>query len=365
MSGRRTKFTKLSVNRSCGHTALCASVLGVCRDCLQRQFPELASQLKAIHAATRLEFNLPPEPPKDPDGILCVLCSNECIIGEGKRGFCGLRTMRKGQLVHLAGTPRRGLLHWYRDSLPTNCVADWVCEGSQYPGYHNLAVFYGSCTANCLFCQNWHFREMNLEKNETISAEELAAVSNRYTFCVCFFGGDPSSQMPHALAAAKLLAGRGVRVCWETNGMMHPKLLDAAVDYSLQTGGCIKFDLKAFDERLHLALTGVSNRRTLENFARAALRCRERPEPPLVVVSTLLVPGYVEADEVSQIAGFIASIDSGIPYALLAFAPHFYMGDLPCTSSRHAREAETAAREAGLQNVRPGNRHLLDWGWTA
>jgi pyruvate formate lyase activating enzyme len=317
--------------------------------------------VEASHTASRAEFDLPTEPPRHPDGIRCALCSHECIIGEGERGFCGLRTVRDGKLVHLAGTPERGLLHWYRDPLPTNCVADWVCEGGRHPGSHNLAVFYASCTANCLFCQNWHFREVSPTSSETISAAELATAANARTFCVCFFGGDPSSQMPHALAASKYLADRGVRVCWETNGLMHSRLLDAAVQYSLDTGGCIKFDVKAFDEELHLALTGVSNRRTLENFVRAARRFDERPELPLVVASTLLVPGYVEADQVGRIAGFIASINPHIPYTLLAFAPNFYMGDLPCTPARQAQEAEAAARAAGLVNVRVGNRHLLDW----
>jgi len=268
--------------------------------------------------------------------------------------------VRNGRLVHLAGTPARGFLHWYRDPLPTNCVAGWVCRGSKHPGCHNLAVFYASCTANCLFCQNWHFRKTSPLESKTISADELAAAADAHTFCVCFFGGDPSSQMPHALAVARYLAHRGVRVCWETNGTMHSKLLNTAVKYSIRTGGCIKFDLKAFDEEVHLALTGVSNRRTKENFASAAQRCTERPETPLVIASTLLVPGYVDADQVSRIAGFIAAINPEIPYALLAFAPNFYMSDLPCTSVRHA---QAAACSAGLRNVRLGNRHLLGMGW--
>jgi pyruvate formate lyase activating enzyme len=254
-------------------------------------------------------------------------------------------------------------LYWYRDPLPTNCVADWVCEGSQHPGSHNLAVFYASCTAKCLFCQNWHFREASPIRCKTISAAELASAVNPRTFCVCFLGGDPASQMPHALAAAKLLAERGVRVCWETNGMMHPRLLDAALQYSLRTGGCIRFDLKAFDEELSLALTGVSNQRTLENFARAARHFDEQLGPPLVMASTLLVPGYVEADQVGKIANFIAAINVRIPYSLLAFAPNFYFHDLPCTSEIHAREAVAAARAAGLVNVRIGNRHLLGLEW--
>jgi len=187
----------------------------------------------------------------------------------------------------------------------------------------------------------------------------LASAANSRTFCVCFFGGDPASQMPHALASAAKLAERGITICWETNGTANRRLMDRAVTFSLGSGGTVKFDLKAHDDLLHRALTGVSNQRTLENFARAARRSSERPDPPLVIASTLLVPGYVDAQEVERIADFIAGFSPDIPYVLLGFAPHFFMSDLPRTSKRHAAEAEAAARAAGLTTVRIGNRHLL------
>ena len=192
-----------------------------------------------------------------------------------------------------------------------------------------------------------------------LTAVELADAVDPRTYCVCYFGGDPASQMAHALATSRLLAERGVVVCWETNGTAHPRLMDRAFDLSLTTGGCVKFDLKAYAEDLHQALTGASNRQTLENFTRAAARFDERSTPPPVVASTLLVPGYVDADEIGCIARFIAELNPAIPYALLGFAPHFLFPDLPRTSVRHAEEAQAAARAAGLSNVRVGNRHLL------
>ena len=337
-----------------------SNALGVCASCLESRFSECLPYIETIHSETRQAFDLPVKPPHHPDGVTCNLCVNECVICEGDRGYCGIRRVQDGYLVHDAGTPQRGLLHWYRDPLPTNCVADWVCEGSNHPGYHNLAVFYKSCTANCLFCQNWHFRESSCKIDDMLSAEELASQVNPRTFCVCYFGGDPSSQMPHALAASKRLAERGVRICWETNGLMNPKLLNAAVKYSYSSGGCIKFDIKAYDDEVHKALTGVSNRRVMENFTLAASEFNKRPNPPLVIASTLLVPGYVDAEQVAKIAVFIASINPGIPYSLLAFGPNFYMSDMPCTKTSHAREAEAAAHEAGLRNVHVGNRHMLD-----
>jgi len=344
---------------ACGRQSpLIASILGACADCIRERPEEVLPRIREMQAQTRLEFDLPTKPPANPQGVHCPLCANECSIPEGERGFCGLRENREGKLIHLAGTARKGILYWYYDPLPTNCVADWVCPGHTKYGYKNLAVFYGACSLNCLFCQNWHYRQMS-PRDRGMTAQELADKADARTYCVCYFGGDPTPQMPHALATSHILAERGVRICWETNGTMQPKLLEKAVQLSLDTGGCIKFDLKAYDESLHLALTGVSNKRTLENFARAARHIPERPEPPLVVASTLLVPGYVDVKEVSQIASFIASFDPSIPYALLGFHPHFYMPDLPRTSVRHAEEAEAAARAAGLTNVRIGNRHLL------
>jgi pyruvate formate lyase activating enzyme len=336
-----------------------SETLGLCLNCIRTRPDQALRLAQLVHAESRRVFDLPAATPQASSGLQCVLCSRQCRIAESGRGYCGLHTVRDGRLTHLAGTARRGILQWYRDPLPTNCVADWVCSGNRRLGYHNLAVFYASCTLNCLFCQNWHFREISATSSAGISAEQLADAADPSTFCVCFFGGDPASQMPHALAAGQRLAAKGVTVCWETAGTSHPKLLNRAVELSLASGGCIKFDLKTYDESLHIVLTGGSNRQTLDNFARAAACCEERPDPPLVVASTLLVPGYVDAEEVGKIAQFIAALNRRIPYALLAFSPHFYMLDLPRTSVRHALEAERAARAAGLLNVRIGNRLLL------
>jgi pyruvate formate lyase activating enzyme len=328
-------------------------------DCIRNQCQEALDITDVAHAAARHPFGLPERPPRTEEGRRCGLCVQDCVIGEGERGFCGLREVRNGKLHHLAGTPNRGLAHWYRDPLPTNCVADPICAGHTQRGKHNLAVFYAACTVDCLFCQNWHFRETDLVRSDKITAQQLADAANPRTYCVCYFGGDPGSQMAHALATSHLLAQRGVVVCWETNGTAHPRLMDRALDLSLSTGGCVKFDLKAYDDNLHRALTGASNRQTLENLSRAATRFDERPTPPPVIASTLLVPGYVDAEEVGHIARFIADLNPAIPYALLGFAPQFLFPDLPHTSVRHAEQAQSAARAAGLHTVRIGNRHLL------
>lgn len=70
-------------------------------------------------------------------------------------------------------------------------------------------------------------------------------------------------------------------------------------------------------------LPQVSNRATLSNFERLAERIEESEHTPLLTEATLLVPGYVDEEEVGQIARFIAGLSRAIPYSLLALSPDF------------------------------------------
>jgi pyruvate formate lyase activating enzyme len=199
-----------------------------------------------------------------------------------------------------------------------------------------------------------------------MSAEALAQKAfEKRVSCICYFGGDPSPQMPHSLEASRIALEKAeeekriLRVCWETNGYMNPRLAEKAAEYALKSGGNIKFDLKAWNEALTTALCAVSNKPSLENFRLIGEKYYvKRPELPVLTASTLLVPGYVDAYEVENIAKFISQISPEIPYTLLAFYPCYVMNDLPTTSRKQALECREAA-EKHLKNVRIGNIHLL------
>lgn len=347
--------------------------LGVCASCLRSGSRDARRQAEKAHAVSRKRFGFPARPPSDPSGIHCGGCVNDCRIPDGGTGYCGIKKNLGGSLSGVSST--RGKLSRYHDPLPTNCAGDWVCPagtGAGYPryafckgpeyGYKNLAVFFHACTFNCLYCQNWQFKEQT-HLPQTTDVFSLIAAVDAKTACICYFGGDPSPQAAFSIHASRLALKKNndtlLRICWETNGSMNPGLLAEMLEIALYSGGCIKFDLKAFDDGLHQGLTGVSNRYTLENFRRAGKWISKRPVPPLVIASTLLVPGYIDAAEISAVAQFIASVDPEIPYALLAFHPRFFMSDLSTTTRRLAYQCEEAARRAGLKNVRIGNRHLL------
>jgi len=362
--------------RRCGRTdRIISDRLGYCAPCIRGQLREVWPEIEAVHQESRRAFKLPLAPPRDPLGKECTLCFHACRIPEGGHGFCGGRRVENGRLR--GGTATGAGLSFYYDPLPTNCVADWFCPegtGSGYPQYArqpgpergctNLAVFYHACNFNCLYCQNWTFKKATFNGNR-VSAAELAAAVRPNTACICYFGGDPTPQLPHALVSARLAleaarrTNRRLHICWETNGAMQERWLQPLAASSLNNGGVIKFDLKTFSEEMHLALTGVSNSQTLQNFASLARRLGERPDVPLLCASTLLVPGYVDLEEIHGLARFIAALNPEIPYSLLGFYPQFVLNDLPVTSRDFAFQARDAAQAAGLKRVRLGNLHLL------
>ena len=320
------------------------AALGVCLECI-RADPDGALQLTDIaHREARAEYGLPAEPPRE--GLPCKICVNECRIGEGGKGYCGIRYNEDGRIKTYEGT-----IHSYYDRLPTNCCASWFCGACD--GY-NLAVFPYGCTLNCMFCQNASHKE--IEKGEKRTQEQLVDES-KSAECVCYFGGTPEPQLPFLLKISKRMLKEKpeLRICWEWNGTGNPSLVKEAVSLADVSGGCVKFDLKAYDTNLYQALTGRPNARTLENFRMVP---REFPRKDLLTATTLLVPGYIDAREVDRIAEFVASLNPDIPYSLLAFHPDFKMMDMPATSREQMDACEKAARKH-LERVNVGNKHLL------
>jgi len=369
----------VGVCRVCGKVSKVVSdVIGLCAECIRSKY-EVVSEVTELHKLSRELLNLP-QYSRTSGGLRCSLCVNECNLVEGGRGFCGNYVAGGGRLQPVTGSYDIAYGSWYYDPHPTNCVAYPICPavtGRGYPkyavrpngevGYYNLAVFYATCSLNCLYCQNWRGRADALRFNQVMSVSELvnAALNSRVT-CICYFGGDPSPNSIHALKVSRGVlkevrkSGRVMRICWETNGTEDPRIMREMARVSLESGGIVKVDLKAWTPQMYQVLTGVNAiDRVKENIKLvASMRCL-RDEPPLLVVSILVVPGYVDDVELRGMAEFISSVDAEIPVVLLAFHPHHILRDLPPTSRGHMDEAVKIMRSCGVRNVYIGNEWLL------
>jgi pyruvate formate lyase activating enzyme len=376
----------LGTCKFCGKSdKLISNVLEICRDCILNQEKEKVKEyVLNVHKQIRKTEELPGSPPDfhDPNAkVSCKLCVNECSLGEGEISYCGLRMTNKDKSKNIP-MPSRSLsyMHGYLDMNPTNCCNSWFCPAgtanghpkySDFPGpeigtYSYAAFMYG-CSFDCLFCQNAshkHFSRLNIKNTEDYVNE---FIQNKKITCVCYFGGTPECQFLFTISASEKILEklqqvdpkRKMRICWEWNGSGNPKHVERCMQIAIKSGGNVKFDLKSYHEILNLALCGVSNKRTYENFKFLAEKYfGTRPNVPEMSGCTLLVPGYTIAEEVEKIAQFIASINKDIPYSLLVFHPDYMMRDLPITPKKQAYKCLEVAKKH-LNNVHLGNQFLL------
>ena len=335
--------------------------LGVCPECIKNDPDTAVFEARHVQKKARKIWNLPPSVPKG-DGVECGICANKCNISEGEYGFCGIRTNQSGKIRSRAG--KGALLHTYLDPLPTNCCSAYFCPGSKERGFYNLASFFYGCNFSCLGCQNDQHR--NIESAEHYSVEKFVnkVESNPRISCVCFFGGSPEPQLPFAIRAMNnvyksLEESERKRTCWEWNGAGNEKLVSQAVKLSLETDGNAKFDLKYHSDILSQTISGVSNQQSFKNFEMCFDKYySQRPEHPVISATTLLIPGYVDVEEVQGIAQFLSNLDKSIPYSLLIFHPDSFLSDLPNTPRKQAYACYDMAKKY-LSNVNIGNKHLL------
>ena len=76
-----------------------------------------------------------------------------------------------------------------------------------------------------------------------------------------------------------------------------------------------RVSIKAVSDGLHRDFTGASNCSVLENFV-GAYKMGISLE-----ASSVFIPGYIDCDEIEKIAGFVASVDPGIPYHITGYVP--------------------------------------------
>ena len=367
----------------CGKTDVFVSkVLEICRDCiLSRDRKEVERYVLGVHEQVRKTEKLPgyvPKVDKSERRLACYICINECSLGEDDMSYCGLRKVASKNLKF--PSKKISYMHGYLDLNPTNCCNSWFCPAgttSGYPKYsdfngvergtYSYAAFMYGCSFDCLFCQNashkrfssYNIKERDFYVNEIVKNEKIT--------CVCYFGGTPDCQLPFTIKASETILERiketnpkrKMRICWESNGSGNQKMWERCMQIAIKSGGNIKFDLKTYNEILNLALCGITNKQTYNNFKFLTKKYfGTRLDVPEMSGCTLLVPGYTTAKEVEKIAQFIASINKDIPYSLLVFHGDYMMRDLPITPKKQAYECLDVAREH-LNRVRLGNEFLL------
>lgn len=125
-------------------------------------------------------------------------------------------------------------------------------------------------------------------------------------------GGEPTID-PEIVDIVRWLNSIGVKTILLTNGYA----LSEDRVRELEANGLneLCMSIKAFTDTIHVRYTGKSNEKVLKNFKllnKSGIQLR---------AESVLIPGLIEATEIENIARFIASVDSSIPYRIDGYTP--------------------------------------------
>jgi pyruvate formate lyase activating enzyme len=259
----------------------------------------------------------------------CMLCEHRCGVDRlaGQTGVC-------------------------RMTLPA------VASATLHPAPpESYTVFMAGCNYKCLNCQNWTIAQLpdnGYPPGRLVPARELArecvvwlespAAQRMGADRIFFSGGEPTIHLPYVervvVEARKL--SPDLKVNFDTNGYLTRQSLSKVLAFT----NSITFDLKAFSDEVHLALTGAASAPVLRNAAYVGKHAKEK----LWEYRILVIP-EINLEEIAPLCRFIADIDVQLPVCFLAFRPNYVLEHRAgATAALMDRCVETAAR-CGLKRA--------------
>jgi len=272
----------------------------------------------------------------------CFLCSHHCRIPEGKFGFCGVRKNEEGILFSY---------------VYGEVIASHVDPIEKKPLYHFLpgssaySIATVGCNFRCGFCQNWQISQESArdgaQEGYELKPEEVVREAKKYRCqSISYTYTEPTIFFEYAYDTAKLAKKEGIANTFVTNGFMTRQALDTIKPYL----DAANVDLKSFRDDFYKE------------------KCKARLQPVLdsikymkesgvwVEVTTLVVPGENDsAEELEDIAEFIAKIDKGIPWHISRFHPDYQFTDHPATPVETLKAAKEIGKKCGLRYIYLGN----------
>ncbi|MDR0869884.1 MAG: AmmeMemoRadiSam system radical SAM enzyme [Planctomycetaceae bacterium] len=276
--------------------------------------------------------------------LTCDICPRECLIAEGKTGFCGTRTCRNGQIVPLYYGQCTGLAV---DPIEKKPLYHF------YPGSKVLSLGTIGCNFACRFCQNWTTAQScdATLLRQRATPEEIARFATGSTALksVAFTYNEPITWAEYAVDAAECCRKNGIKTVAVSNGYIGGKQRERffnAMDAA-------NIDLKSFSEHFYRKQCGASIEPVLKTLKYLA----KKPDFHLEM-TTLLIPSLNDSpQEIGALTQWIAEeLGCEIP---LHFSAYFPAGKEPpvpvCTPPQTLFRAREAARNAGLKYVYTGN----------
>jgi pyruvate formate lyase activating enzyme len=277
----------------------------------------------------------------DGQDVQCLLCPRECLIPDGKRGFCRNRENRGGTLYTLVyGKPavvdigpieKAPLYHFF-------------------PGHFRLCITCASCNLRCKHCQNWHLSQKSFEELDHYSyspSEIVQQAKKQGLSSVSFTYTEPTVYYEYLYDVSALAKGAGIKTSIVSNGYIKREPLLKL----LKVLDAVKIDLKGFSEEFYKEICSASLKPALES-----LKTVKSANVWLEVVN-LVIPTLNDdprmIDEMCQWIKENLGVDT--PLHFTRFHPDYKLTHLSSPPVSTLDQAYNIAKKNGLRYVYVGN----------
>jgi len=275
--------------------------------------------------------------------IRCAVCSTRCMISPGRRGICGVRENREGELyslnygktiaVHVDPIEKKPVYHF----MPSTRTYSFAAVG---------------CNFHCPWCQNWEISQSPkpdkpVEGVEILPDEHVDRAIQSKCPSISYTYSEPTIFLEYALDTMKLANEKGLKNIWVTNGYMTTETLDMIAPYL----DAANVDFKGANHGVYEKYCGGKAdpvMETLKYLNTAGIHTE---------ITTLIVPGVNDSPEdLEYIAEFIASkLGREVPWHLSRFFPAWKMMNTPVTPMETLEMARKIGEKAGLKYIHIGN----------
>ncbi|HHU69907.1 MAG TPA: AmmeMemoRadiSam system radical SAM enzyme [Thermoanaerobacterales bacterium] len=268
--------------------------------------------------------------------IRCLLCPQNCIIAENRKGFCRARENLKGELY---STNYGRISSYGLDPMEKKPLYHF------YPGSTIFSIGTIGCNFRCPFCQNWQISQ--IEDRETIQFTPQKIVSLAKSFegniGIAYTYSEPLIWYEYVYETARLVKESGLVNVLVTNGFIEEEPLKELLPYI----DAMNIDVKGFSQEFYKEYTKGDIGPVKRTVELAHKNCH-------VEVTTLLISGLNDSEkEIESLCSWLASLRKDIPLHLSRYFPNYKM-DLPATSlDTMERAYDTASKY--LEYVYLGN----------
>ena len=276
---------------------------------------------------------------KDGKRVQCHLCPRNCMIADGKTGFCGVRKNTGGKLYSLV----------YGKPCAVN--VDPIEKKPIYhfrPGTFCLSIGTVGCNLDCSFCQNWDISHPDGIFGESLPPERAVEMCRKRDLPgIAYTYNEPTIWTEYALDTMKLARKESLYNVWVSNGYTSPEAVREVSRYM----DAINVDLKG-DVKFYNKLCGIANEEPVKNALLLYRKAKVHIE-----VTNLVIPGFNDRPEqMRRLVSWVAeNLGRETPIHFSRFFPHFRMHDTPVTPLETLRKAEGIAKKDGMKHVHLGN----------